>query len=42
MRPFLIRILFISLTFLLTVASCGQQYGAGARLADGLAAIIYH
>lgn len=39
MGPFLIRILFISLTFLLTVASCGRQYGAGARLADGLAAI---
>lgn len=39
MRPFLIRILFLSLTFLLTVASCGRQYGAGAQLADGLAAI---
>lgn len=39
MHPFLIPILFISLTFLLTVASCGRQYGAGARLADGLAAI---
>lgn len=39
MRPFLIRILFLSLTFLLTVASCGRQYGAGARLADGLTAI---
>lgn len=39
MGPFLIRILFLSLTFLLTVASCGRRYGAGARLADGLAAI---
>ena len=36
MHPFLIRILFISLTFLLTVASCGRQYDHRLQLADNM------
>lgn len=36
MHPFLIRILFISLTFLPILASCGRQYDHRLQLADNL------